>query len=94
MHIWTSPKTKEKEYHLKTYASWTDVLMLGHQLEGGRIKIGFNTDARHNLKFHTRKQDQIETGETIEIRPIQLIHSGTHAHLKWLAGQQDPRENT
>ena len=68
--------------------------MLGRQLEGGRKKIGFNTDARHNLEFDTRKQDQIETGETIEIRLIQLIHSGTHAHLKRLADQQDPREIT
>ena len=48
--------------------------MLGRQLEDGRKKGGFNTDARRNLEFNTRKQDQIETGETIGIRLAQLMH--------------------
>ena len=58
--------------------------MLGDQLEGGRRKVGFNTDARHNLKFHTRKQDHIEKGEAIGLG-MQIYPQEGHAHLN---GQQ------
>ena len=72
MHVCTLPKTKRKEYHLQTYASWTGVSLLDDQLEGGKRKVGFNTDANHNLKLHTRKQDHVEKGEAIGLGMHQM----------------------
>ena len=91
MHVCTLPKTKRKEYHLQTYASWTGVSLRNDQLEVGKRKVGFNTDANHNLKLHTRTQDHVERGEAIGLGMHQMS-TKIHARLKRPADQQDPME--
>ena len=82
MHVCTLPKTKRKEYHLQTYASWTGVSLLDDQLEVGRRKVGFNTDANRNLKLHTRKQDHVEKRRGNRVRNASNVHKKMHARLK------------
>ena len=91
MHVCTLPKTKRKENRLQTYASWTGVSLLDDQLEVGKRKVGFNTDANHNLKLHTRKQDHVEKRRGNRVRNASNVHKNS-CTSKRPADQQDPKE--